>query len=198
MKIFNISPVVERYKGLVSNERKPISNERFKQILFVDGISKSNSWTHLSLRWIVGANTELVDKDTYDQDYAIPDIAYWAPGCLVINPKATEILKPNFKSEADFLPVSVEDEKGWTILNVTNMQDILDKTNCRYHVHSDGTVGKRIIKAAFFRDQITNGKLFRVTGLKPFLYTSDMPGSFKEVVESNSLTGLEFAEKQTN
>lgn len=148
----------------------------------------------MSLRWIVGANTELTNKDTYDHDHAIPDIAYWAPGSLVINPRATEILKPHFEAEAEFLPVTVEGEKGWTILNVTNMQDILDKANSRYHIYSDGTVG-RMKAAAFFRDKIENGKLFRVTGLTSYFYTSDSPGSFKEIVESKELTGLEFTKR---
>jgi hypothetical protein len=77
---------------------------------------------------------------------------------------------------------------------IINMQDVLDKANCRYHIHSDRTVGRRIIRAAFFKDKINNGKLFKVTGRKIKMYTSDAQGSFKEIVESHGLTGLEFDE----
>lgn len=193
MRIFAISPDVKRYKNLVDNEPESISNERFEQIMFAGTKSKIDTWTSLSLSWIIGADTQLVNKDTYDQDHAIPDIAYWSPGCLVLNPKSTEIIKPNLMNEAEFLPVTVEGEKGWMILNVVNSQDILDKANCRYRIRSNGKVG-RMIKAAFFKDKITNGKLFKVAGRKIQIYTTDIQESFKEIVESHHLTGLKFFE----
>lgn len=195
MKIFRVEPDVERYKGLVDNEPVSISKERFDQLSFSNGQSKIDSWKNLSLRWIIGENTELINKDTYDQDHAIPDIAYWTPGCLILSPNATEIIKPSFIDEAEFLPVGVEGEKDWTILNVLNMQDVLDKANCRYHIHSDGTVGRRIKAIALFKDKITNSKLFRISGLTSYYYTSDSPGSFKKIVESKGLTGLKFTER---
>jgi hypothetical protein len=192
MQMFAIIADVERYKQLFDIESDKMTNDRFMELAF-HGNRKSEKWTPPKLRWIVGEGIEGPEKETYDKTHAIPDIAHWYPGCLILNPKATEILKHSLSSEAEFLPALVEGEK-WTILNVINMQDVLDKANCRYHIHSDGTVGRRIVRAAFFKDKIANGKLFKVVGRKTQMFTNNEPGSFKELVERNGLTGIFFDE----
>jgi hypothetical protein len=181
MKVYGCYPDVDKYRQLVDLESEEVSEERFEELSF-DGIEKADNWNPPFLKWIVE-----------DEPEEIPDIAYWCPGTLVLSARATEVLRPIFSDVAEFLPVPVEGDEGWSALNVTNMQDAIDKVNSRYKIRSDGTVG-RLLEMAIDKSKITNGVLFRIAGRHMYLYSSDVPGSFKEIVEKNDLTGLEFDE----
>jgi hypothetical protein len=104
-----------------------------------------------------------------------------------LSPKAAKIIKPAFYEEAEFLPAEVGRE-DWKIINVTNMQDAVSKV-----IKADG-VSRWIDEIIFDPNKITNAKLFRDIAKTVRLLTSDVPGSFKKIVESNGLTGLEFDE----
>lgn len=191
MQIYTIQPDVERYRRLYSTEGDQMSKERFAELSF-NGKPKEGNWTPPHLKWIKNEHVTGPAKRTYEKTHKIPDIAHWYTGALILNPKATSLLKPAFGKEAEFLQVPVEDEM-WTILHVTNMQDAIDMANCRFKIRSDGTVG-RMLKLALDKTKIKNAKLFRLVGKTVKLYTSDGPGSFKEIVEKNQLTGLSFDE----
>jgi hypothetical protein len=47
---------------------------------------------------------------------------------------------------------------------------------------------------ALDKSKITNAKLFRVSGKPSRIFTSNVGGSFKEIVERNALSGLLFDE----
>lgn len=192
MKIFEISFDVVHYKQLYDTTPEDVAADLLDEYLFW-GVAKPSNWKTPTLRWILGEDTNDPNKDTYDQRHKIPDIAYWGPTALVLSPRATKIIKPLFIEEAQFLPVPVEDEEGWTVLNVTNLQDILDKANCRHQIRPDGKVG-RMIEMALDVTKFTNDKLFKIKDKVTHPFTSDSPGSFKEIVEKNNLTGLEFLE----
>lgn len=184
MIIFNIIPDVDRYKQLAYDEKE--FELRYDDLKF-RGEPKSDTWSPLSVEWI----EDRPSSSLHREPYVTPDIAY-IDGDLAFNSKATSILKPFFTEEAEFLPIKVKNEE-WAILNIINIEDALDKANCRHKIRSDGTVG-RMIAIAIDKNRVENSKLFRLNmrGLKKF--TSDTPGSFKEVVEKNGLTGLKFEE----
>ncbi len=191
MHIYRIHPDVERFKQLSDTEPEDMPDSRIMELVF-DGKIKADNWNPPNLEWIVGTDLEGPDRHTYDKHHKIPDITHCYPGCFVLSPKAASILMPVFEEEAEFLPVPVENE-NWVIMNVTNMQDALDKANSRYKIRSDGTVG-RILEMVLDKSKITNARLFRLIDKPAILFTDGSPGSFKEIVESNKLTGLTFDE----
>ncbi len=184
MKIYSINPDVERYQQLCYDEKE--FNLRYSELTF-NGDPKSQSWKPPHVEWIEGPPVGSTRRKLYIK----PDIAYLA-GDLALNTKATNLLRPLFGAEAEFLSISVDNEE-WTLLNVTNMQDALDKANSRYKIRSDGTVG-RMLEMALDKTQITNARLFRLVGKPSKLFTDDTPDSFKEIVEGNKVTGLTFDE----
>lgn len=184
MIIYSITPDVERYQQLCYDEKE--FNSRFSELTF-NGEPKLSNWMPPHVEWIVGPPIGSERK----KGYIKPDVAYLA-GDLALNPKAISHLKPLLNNEAEFLPITVDSEQ-WAILNVTNMQDVIDKANCRYKIRPDGKVG-RMLKMALDKSKLTNGKLFRPIGRSAGIFTSDVAGSFKEIVEHHALTGLLFDE----
>jgi hypothetical protein len=184
MKIFLVTPNVERYYQLCYDEEE--LKERFPD-LYLEGEPKADAWKPPAVEWI----TEPPIGSRRTEAYFVPDIAYLG-GSLALNPKATGIIRTHFADEAELLPITVGDEP-WTILNVINLQDILDTANCRYKIRSDGTIG-RMLKMALDKSKITNAKLFRVAGKPSRIFTSDVAGSFKSMVEDHALKGLLFDE----
>ncbi len=181
MIVYACIPDLQPYKQLLDLENIKMPKTRFDELDF-QGTSKAENWNPPSLKWII---------DDESESEQIPDIAHWRVSTLVLSPKANKVLKPLFGNEAEFLPVPVENEEGWTILNVTNMQDIFDEANSRYRIRPSGEVG-RLLKMAINKTKLTNGKLFKIVDHDTYICSSDIPGSFKDAVEKNKLTGLKF------
>ena len=95
-------------------------------------------------------------------------------------------IKPGFQKEAEFLPVTVVRE-DWYVFNIINAQDAVK------NIIKTDLVTTWSDKITFDKNRMTNAKLFRVDK-QVRTFTSDVAGSFKEIVENNNLTGIEFKE----
>ena len=58
----------------------------------------------------------------------------------------------------------------------------------------DGTPSRMFEKLVLDGHRATDGVLFRVKGLSLGIFSTDKPGSFKDIIEQFKLSGLKFQE----
>lgn len=182
MEVFSIIPDVERFKQLHYGEE--LLESRFQELM-LNGDLKSDTWEKPFAKWIEDKPSGSMRKEPY----RTPDIAYIG-GELALSPKAANILRPLFSDVAEFLPISVNGE-DWTLLNISNFQDVFDQANSQYKIRPGGKVG-RLLKMAINKTKLTDSKLFKIVGKRSGWYTDDSPASFKDIVEQHHLMGLKF------
>jgi hypothetical protein len=150
--------------------------------LIMDGTPKSKNWSP-PLVYI------------YRPKHQKGDFYNTSSGSLISRPKATEILRPQFESAGELLPLPYRKEI-YTILNVTTCIDCLDKEKTEW-VHAKSTNTRLMIeKYAFHNDRFTSiifkipetcmSEVLVVEGLK------DTKDEFRHIVEANRLLGLIF------
>lgn len=121
--------------------------------------------------------------------YAIPDITMWSLGNIVMNDKAYSLLSGELGSLGEFLPVKCEG-KQYHIFNNTNVVEdsAVDADNSTQIIEKGLFMGLESL--AFIEDRVSDQLVFKTKYDNcAFSYCTDR---FRELVESNGLTGLYF------
>ncbi len=156
---------------------------------FDTGIKKADNWIPPCIKWYEENNSNI-------EKYKDPDISLIShPGSLILSPNTANIVKTVINDVAELLPVSFNNET-WSLLNVYNVIDAVDKPNCQYKIRKNGKVG-RLKKLAFFPDKIPHAKLFKVPENPASIYFAehhfnDSENNFKNIIEKNKLFGIKF------
>jgi len=156
---------------------------------FDTGIKKADCWMAPSVEWYD-------ESDSNIEKYKKPDISLIShPGSLILSPYASDIVKPAISGVAELLPVSFNAEI-WSLLNVYNVVNAVDKENCQYKIRKNGKIG-RLKKLAFLSEKIPHAKLFKVPENPASNYFAehhqdDSENNFKKIIEKNNLFGIKF------
>lgn len=141
---------------------------------------------NLSMKaWWPGFDVELYSSDDCDDD-ASPDIRTWVGPSLCLSPKALRLLAPSLEGLGEILPITVNGE-AWGIFNCLTMVNADPSKTYRPKILQELGAAEKI---GFFDDAADN-RVFK-TPDEPCitLFCNDW---FKEVVESNDLTGISFS-----
>ncbi|MBQ1782597.1 MAG: hypothetical protein II007_02990 [Gammaproteobacteria bacterium] len=174
MTVYVATPAVDRFWQLSLDENVLSGN---LAALRFNGSPIGTDWPILEAEWI---------EDDAEQK---PDIAHMLSGSLVLSPKAKDALKGPLSNLAEFLPINVAGEL-WSVLNVLNRLDVLDREKSKLAIRSNGSL--RVTEPVLDESKVTDGRLFKCEGLSVPILTTDGPGTLKSLVESNGLTGLAF------
>lgn len=117
----------------------------------------------------------------------VPDISVWNLSCLILSDEAKKVLEPELKHIGEFLPL----KDGFYIYNCLNSVggDAIDQANSSFDINDSDSV--HIPKKLHLLDEKVSDKFL----FKPafthngFLVCLD---GFKEIVESNNLSGILF------
>lgn len=124
----------------------------------------------------------------------------WIGGrAFVCDEKARELAGEPLEMSGEFLPISVEGEKGqYWIYNITNCINVVDTNKCEWEEAWPGSDERVLEKLAFIPSRFGEETLFKIpedraTRLYCAEFTGDPEdGEFKAVVEQCGLTGLHF------
>ena len=167
---------------------------------FIDFKSMRRQFNDVKV-WFPQENTSLTDKlksewtpvdvkfESDSKNNLLPDISVWNLSCLVLNVKAYKALKETLSSIGEFLPLS-DDYYLYNCLESVTAETI-DPTKTNLKI--EGMDSTHIPESLGFVSEKIQGKpLFKPGFLEnSFLVCQN---TFKEIAESNQLTGIIFEE----
>lgn len=140
------------------------------------GKPKQSTWKTPPLEWLEDDFTSNADP--------IPDITSVA-GTIALSQKAYDLLKDLIGEHVEFLStVGPTSDESWTLINVTNVQNLLDPSKSRYEIEDDGEVG--LCEHGFLNAPEEGNHIFQVADYSPYIFIDEQT---KQVIESAGLTG---------
>lgn len=123
----------------------------------------------------------------------LPDIAAFGSTAFAASADTCEKLRPYINEYVEFLPIHVDGWR-WYIIHVLAREDVYNEHASKRFIRRDGTPSRMFEKLVLDGNRATDGVLFRVKGLGLGIFSTDKPGSFKDIIEQFQLTGLKFQE----
>jgi hypothetical protein len=125
------------------------------------------------------------------------DFAYYDPGCLLVGPSATQLVRPFFEKAGELLTLWFHGDE-YLVLNIVECIDALDSSKTEWLRASDGSKTE-IRRYAFDPGRFTQSSLFKIPETcRGSVLTWELDHSpeneFKAFVEKNGLSGLLFDE----
>ncbi|MDV2079384.1 imm11 family protein [Marinobacter xestospongiae] len=186
-KIFSVSPDVDRYLLLQETGLEQATQLTESQPLVLGEEPLASRWNPVVLEWLVVPGEERLGLKK-------PDIAALGASGFVISDQTASLLRPALEGVCELLPVMVEGQP-WFLLNITNWQQALDEEKSVRRRRRNGRVTRMFEKVVLKKDSVEDGRLFRIAGLGGD-YCIDEPGSFHDLVQANSLSGVIFKAAQ--
>ena len=155
------------------------------EIYTFNGKAKGNAWHSVGVDWLIIQGKTPTKKT---------DVAGWGATALAISEVIAEKFRAGLKDSCEFLPLSLNGEP-WFALNILNKQNAIDDNLTEWNMRN-GRINRvmRFKNLVINKKAITTGGLFRVEGAGLMTFCTDEPGGFYEVVKTNNLTGVDFAE----
>lgn len=120
----------------------------------------------------------------------------------IVSPKFVELTYDLLKNQAEFLDVTLTDEKdgsvthGCKALNVLNVVDAIDFEHSDYStIDFEGDIVYNVRKYAIFEEKVRNFDIFRLEKSRMLIFVSE---KIKDIICKNKLTGFYFKEIKVN
>lgn len=125
-----------------------------------------------------------------DETNVITDFPFHKHGILCCETKILQEIQPILGHEIEVLPIHVEGYE-YSLLNVVNVLDALDKPKCGFEHFRSGDV-KKIFRYAFKEEVLKGTYIFKTPELTVTdIYCTD---AFRDLVLSRGWTGLKFTQ----
>lgn len=148
-------------------------------LFYFEGQHLSDSWKILDMEVHGGAGRDL-----------LPDFPFHDHGILCCKSALLEILLPLIENEIEVLRLPMENH-DYSLLNVVNVMDVLDKPKCHFELFKSGDV-KRIYKYAFREELLKDTYIFKTPELTVTdIYCTD---AFRDLVMQHNWTGLKLTQ----
>lgn len=119
------------------------------------------------------------------------DCSQMTSSCPVFNEGAVSILGSLMDGKAEVLPLLHMSCELYAI-NVINVSDYIDYSQAKVEINKEFNKVRKILEYAFIKEQVENETIFKIPVYKGTkIFVTDI---FKETVEKNQITGLEFYE----
>jgi hypothetical protein len=178
MQIWEIIQDGNNFRSFELRELSPEEYDEFED-QFRSDQRLTGSWTPMKF--------SLFEAD-YEVDKPIGDfsgIASVVP--LIVSSKTRDVLSSFVKDQVEFLPIETE-VGDFQALNVM-IVDCLDHSKSKFKRFNDGRI-MRVEKYAFKPETLKGLHIFRIP--EEVMSRIYVDKAFKEIVEENSLTGLDF------
>lgn len=186
MKIYELSSDVENYKWMTWTKE-----EDFETLFQMRGQSMKTQWLRMVLEPIIEE----------EQDRYLPTGDYPCFTVPLISKTAAEILHPYIEKHVELLDVDIiGEDKSYSVLNVINILDCLDRDKSKLEWFDSGSGIMKIYEYAF-NDMIDNEEISYIFRIKNYEKSIFVNEKLKETIERSGLKGFVFtdtSEKYTN
>jgi len=155
-----------------------------KHIPLDDVLHFSQRNTRFSEWWYTPETKHIKNEGSINP--TIPDLAHWHRGTLVLSPRAHRLLGETLAQSGELLPVIVRDETFY-IYNCFVFGEE-DKEKTKFSYMNDEPFE---LVALEFTPETAENLLFKSKSESSSLFCNEQ---FKQLVEANELTGIEFNE----
>ena len=165
MKILEVRCDVQNYAAIVMKEGFPV----------FDGARWGSRFPKLSARL---------------SDDPVGDFAYFTAGVVACNEHVLSLLGNKVMSEIEVLPIGLQSDQKWYLLNVVNVIDCLDEGRSEIKYFPDGKKILRIIKYSFREELVRDSFLFKIPQMvRTEVFATE---NFQALVDEHKLKGLDL------
>lgn len=177
MNIYKLNFNANKYGGLYIPESEESKYFHYKKNYFSRCNSPITQWYGLKME--VENQSKLCDISTL-------------PIQLIFSEKAIEILNNLIVKDVEIWKLEIDTVDNYYLVNVLSCpKDILDFKRSKFSYFKDGSISD-ILEYKFFIEKISSYHIFKLPFGSNDYYISE---SFKKIVESNHLSGLQFFPK---
>lgn len=183
MTIFTVAPDVNNYLTLQESDLELAIQATTGSPISLEGTPVLADWQVLAVDWLFVPGE--------DDGLKKPDIATLGATGLAINQKVADYLSPALRDCCELLPLNLNGDQ-WFLIHPLNRFDALDEARSEFKERRGGR--RQYAKVVLNEDSVTDGRLFRVSGLGLSLYSSDEENSFYTLIKKGKLSGVWFRE----